>query len=143
MSEANEALEAAGRELITGFDIMSPTVFFGVLIGAAIPAVFSAMLILGVDRNAQRMVAEIHRQFQSIPGLREGKKNAKPDYGKCIDIATSGALRELIPAGLTAILATWWWALSAVRWPSAVSCWEISSAVCCWRCSCPMQAGSG
>ena len=106
MSEANEALEAAGRELITGFDIMSPTVFFGVLIGAAIPAVFSAMLILGVDRNAQRMVAEIHRQFQSIPGLREGKKNAKPDYGKCIDIATSGALRELIPAGLTAILAT-------------------------------------
>ena len=106
MSEANEALEASGRELITGFDIMSPTVFFGVLIGAAIPAVFSAMLILGVDRNAQRMVAEIHRQFKSIPGLREGKKNAKPDYGKCIDIATSGALRELIPAGLTAIIAT-------------------------------------
>ena len=106
MSEANEALAAAGRELLTGFDIMSPTVFFGTLIGAAIPAVFSAMLILGVDKNAQRMVAEIHRQFNEIPGLREGKKGAKPEYSKCIDIATSGALHELIPAGLMSIIAT-------------------------------------
>ncbi len=104
MSEANTALAEAGKELITGFDIMSPTVFFGVLIGAAIPAVFSAMLILGVDRNAQRMVAEIHRQFNTIVGLREGK--TKPEYDKCIDIATAGALRELIPAGLMTIIAT-------------------------------------
>ena len=104
MSEANVALAAAGKELISGFDIMSPTVFFGILVGAAIPAVFSAMLILGVDRNAQRMVAEIHRQFREIAGLREGK--AKPEYDKCIDIATSGALRELIPAGLMTIAAT-------------------------------------
>ena len=106
MAEVNGALEAAGRALITGFDIMSPTVFFGVLIGAAVPAGFSAMLILGVDKNAQRMVQEIHRQFDSIPGLREGKKGVKPEYGKCIDIATSGALRELIPAGLMSIAAT-------------------------------------
>ncbi len=106
MSEANSALAEAGRELITGFDIMSPTVFFGVLVGAAIPAVFSAMLILGVDKNAQRMVQEIHRQFKSIPGLKEGKEGVKPEYGKCIDIATAGALRELIPAGLMSIIAT-------------------------------------
>ena len=97
MSEVNVSLAEAGRELITGFDIMEPTVFFGVLIGAAIPAVFSAMLILGVDKNAQRMVAEIHRQFDTIPGLREGKKGVKAEYGKCIDIATTGALKELIP----------------------------------------------
>ncbi len=106
MSEANAALAAAGRELITGFDIMSPMVFFGVLIGAAIPAVFSAMLILGVDKNAQRMVQEIHRQFNTIKGLREGVEGVKPEYGKCIGIATSGALRELIPAGLMSIAAT-------------------------------------
>ena len=62
------------------------------------------MLILGVDRNAQRMVAEIHRQFREIRGLKEGKADA--DYDKCIDIATQGALRELIPAGLFAIIAT-------------------------------------
>lgn len=106
MSEANAALAAAGKELITGFDIMNPTVFFGVLVGAAVPAVFSAMLILGVDKNAQRMVAEIHRQFNSIPGLKEGKEGVKPDYGKCIDIATAGSLKELIPAGLMTIVAT-------------------------------------
>ncbi|MBQ8729784.1 MAG: sodium/proton-translocating pyrophosphatase, partial [Lachnospiraceae bacterium] len=106
MSEVNSALAEKGQELITGFDIMDPTVFFGTLIGAAIPAVFSAMLILGVDKNAQRMVAEIHRQFKEIKGLREGDPKAKPEYDKCIDIATTGSLRELIPAGLMSILAT-------------------------------------
>ena len=106
MSEANIALAEAGKALITGFDIMNPTVFFGMLVGAAIPAVFSAMLILGVDKNAQRMVAEIHRQFNTIKGLREGKPGVKPEYDKCIDIGTTGALRELIPAGLMAIIAT-------------------------------------
>lgn len=104
MSEVNVALIEAGKEAITGFDIMEPTVFFGVLIGAAVPAVFSAMLILGVDRNAERMVAEIHRQFREIKGLKDG--STSPDYGKCIDIATSGALKELVPAGLMAILMT-------------------------------------
>ncbi len=104
MSEVNANLPAS--EQITGFDIMDPTVFFGILIGASIPAVFSAMLILGVDKNAQRMVAEIHRQFNEIKGLREGDPNAKPEYDKCIDIATTGSLRELIPAGLMSILAT-------------------------------------
>ena len=91
-------------ELVKGFDVMDPLVFFGMLVGAAIPAVFSAMLMLGVDRNAQRMVEEIHRQFNTIDGLKEGKVD--PEYNKCIDIATSGAIRELIPAGLVAIMST-------------------------------------
>ncbi|MEG2037785.1 MAG: sodium/proton-translocating pyrophosphatase, partial [Ruthenibacterium sp.] len=91
---------------IVGFDIMNPLVFFGMLIGAAIPAVFCAMLMLGVDRNAQRMVAEIHRQFREIIGLKEGKEGVDPEYDRCIEIATTGALKELIPAGLVAIIAT-------------------------------------
>lgn len=111
MSEVNTAARelgiiAAGESFIKNFDIMDPTVFFGLIFGVAIPAIFSAMLMLGVDKNAQRMVAEIHRQFDTIPGLKEGKEGVKPDYDKCIDIATSGALKELIPAGLVAILAT-------------------------------------
>lgn len=105
-SEVNEAAMEMGLTGISGFDIMNPTVFFGMLIGASIPAVFSAMLIRGVDRNAQRMVEEIHRQFDEIPGLKEGDPSAVPDYGRCIEIATTGALKELIPAGLTIILAT-------------------------------------
>ena len=88
------------------FDLMNPTVFFGLLVGVAVPAVFSAMLMMGVNRNAQRMVAEIHRQFKEIKGLREGKPGVHPEYEKCIDIATKGALKELIPAGLVTILVT-------------------------------------
>ncbi|RDU21979.1 sodium-translocating pyrophosphatase [Anaerosacchariphilus polymeriproducens] len=106
MNEVNVAAAIAGKEIISGFDIMNPVVFFGLMIGIPIPAVFSAMLILGVDRNAQRMVKEIRRQFKEIPGLREGKAGVVPDYSKCIDIATTGALRELIPAGLMAIITT-------------------------------------
>ncbi len=105
MSEVNGVITDV-VDKITGFDVMNPMVFFGLLIGAAIPAVFSAMLILGVDRNAQRMVAEIHRQFREIIGLKEGKEGVTPEYDKCITIATNGALKELIPAGVVAIIAT-------------------------------------
>ncbi|MFV0242852.1 MAG: sodium-translocating pyrophosphatase [Lacrimispora sphenoides] len=103
MSEVNDA---AGTTVLTGFDIINPTVFFGMLVGASVPAIFSAMLMLGVDRNAQRMVSEIHRQFREIKGLKEGKPGVVPEYDKCIDIATNGALKELIPAGLVSILVT-------------------------------------
>jgi len=108
MSEVNEAAEALGlgANYLKGFDIMNPMVFFGMIVGAAIPVVFSAMLMLGVDRNAQRMIAEIHRQFKEIAGLKEGREGVVPEYDKCIEIATIGAIRELIPAGLMAIIAT-------------------------------------
>lgn len=106
MSEVNVAAAALGIAGIENFDVMNPLVFFGMLIGAAIPAVFSAMLMLGVDRNAQRMVTEIHRQFREIVGLKEGKEGVEPEYAHCIEIATNGAIKELIPAGLMAIVAT-------------------------------------
>lgn len=111
ISEVNDSVVAHNLlhpldqlEKITSFDIMNPLVFFGLLIGASVPAVFSALLILGVDRNAQRMVGEIHRQFKEIPGIMTGK--AKPEYDKCIEIATLGAIKELIPAGLFTIILT-------------------------------------
>ena len=107
------ALLAAFKEIVraqTGqlvsFDLMNPFVLLGALIGIAIPAVFSAMLMLGVGRNAERMIAEIRRQFREIPGLREGKPGVKPDYARCVDIATKGAIRELMPASVFAIAST-------------------------------------
>ncbi len=111
MSEVNTAavdlgIVEEGIQYLQGFDIINPVVFFGLLFGAAIPAVFSAMLMLGVDRNAQRMVAEIHRQFKEIVGLKEGKEGVVPEYDKCIEIATTGAIKELIPAGLMVIVST-------------------------------------
>jgi K(+)-stimulated pyrophosphate-energized sodium pump len=97
---------AARAGMNVTFDIMDPLVLLGALIGLAIPAVFSAIVILGVGRNATRMIAEIRRQFREIPGLKEGKPGVKPDYAKCVDIATVGALRELMPASLIAIVST-------------------------------------
>jgi K(+)-stimulated pyrophosphate-energized sodium pump len=107
------ALLAAFQEIVraeTGvaisFDFMNPLVLMGALIGIALPAVFSAMLMLGVGRNAERMISEIRRQFREIPGLKEGKPGVKPDYAQCVDIATRGAIRELMPACVVAIVAT-------------------------------------
>jgi len=106
ISEVNVAAVKLGKPLIEGFDVINPLVFFGLLVGAAIPALFSSMLMLGVNRNAQRMVSEIHRQFEEIDGLKEGREGVTPEYDKCIEIATKGAIRELIPAGLMTIIAT-------------------------------------
>ena len=70
------ALLGAFQEVVKGitgdvieFSMMDPLVFFGALVGAAIPAVFSAMLMIGVNRNSQKMLEEIHTQFDTIEGL--------------------------------------------------------------------------
>jgi K(+)-stimulated pyrophosphate-energized sodium pump len=88
------------------FDLMNPVVMAGAFIGVAMPPVFSALLMLGVGKNAQRMIEEVRRQFREIPGLREGKKGVNPDYAKCVDIATIGALKELMPATIIIIVST-------------------------------------
>lgn len=106
------ALLAAYQEILAGlgkpsdFAILDPLVFFGMIVGVAVPAVFSALLMMGVERNAVRMVTEIHRQFDEIPGLREGREGVAPDYNRCIDIAAIGALKELLPAGVMSIVVT-------------------------------------
>jgi K(+)-stimulated pyrophosphate-energized sodium pump len=99
------ALFAAYAHLvdIKTLDLMSPQVIAGIFIGAMMPPLLSAMLILAVSRNSERMIEEIRRQFREIPGLAEGK--ARPDYAKCVDIATAGALKELLLPGIVAIVA--------------------------------------
>ncbi len=84
-------------------NLINPTVVAGILIGAMMPPVLSALLILAVGKNAFRMIEEIRRQFKEIPGLMEGK--AKPDYAKCVDIAAKGALKELVLPCVLAIVA--------------------------------------
>lgn len=99
------ALFAAYAEIvdITIIDITKPEVISGVFIGAMMPPLLSALLILAVGKNGFRMIGEIRRQFREIPGLMEGK--IKPDYGRCVDIATKGALRELLLPCVLAIIA--------------------------------------
>ncbi|RJS86760.1 sodium-translocating pyrophosphatase [Candidatus Bathyarchaeota archaeon] len=88
------------------FDLMNPLVLTGALIGISVPPLFSAMVMLGVSKNAFRMIEEIRRQFREIPGLKEGKEGVKPDYARCVDIATTGALKELLPASVVSIMIT-------------------------------------
>jgi len=83
-------------------NLIDPKVVAGVFIGAMMPPLLSALLILAVGKNAFRMIEEVRRQFREVPGLLEGK--AKPDYAKCVDIATKGAIRELMLPCLLAIV---------------------------------------
>ncbi|MCS7097013.1 MAG: sodium-translocating pyrophosphatase [Candidatus Methanomethylicia archaeon] len=75
-------------------NLMKPEILIGLFSGGMMPPLLSALLILAVGRNSERMIEEIRRQFREVPGLIEGK--AKPDYAKCVDIATKGALKELM-----------------------------------------------
>jgi len=71
-------------------------------LGAMAPPLFSALTILSVGGVALKKNEEIRRQFREIPGLVEGK--AKPDSNRCVDIATRGALKELILPGALSFL---------------------------------------
>ena len=82
-------------------DLMNPIVLVGVFIGSFMPPLFSALTILSVGKNSFRMIEEIRRQFKDVPGLIEGK--ARPDYARCVDIATKGALKELVLPSILSI----------------------------------------
>ena len=99
------ALFAAYAEVVNikSLNLMTPEVVVGVFLGGMMPPLLSALLILAVGRNAERMVEEVRRQFREIPGLMEG--TAKPDYARCVDIATKGALKELVLPCSLAIIA--------------------------------------
>ena len=87
---------------LTSIELLDPWVFGGLLFGAMLPFIFSAMTMKSVGKAALDMVKEVRRQFKEIPGLMEG--TAKPEYAKCVDISTSAALREMIPPGLLVLL---------------------------------------
>ncbi|TVR72758.1 MAG: sodium-translocating pyrophosphatase [Spirochaetaceae bacterium] len=91
--------ETAGIEVA---NLMYIEVMAGTLIGGMLPFLFSALAIGGVGRGAGDVVEEVRRQFREIPGLMEG--NARPDYERCVDIATKRALREMIIPGMLVIL---------------------------------------
>jgi len=84
-----------------GIQVNLPQVFVGFLIGAAVPFLFSAFALKAVGRSAFFVVQEVRRQWREIPGLMEGK--ADPDYGKCVDIVTAAAQKELLGPGILAI----------------------------------------
>jgi K(+)-stimulated pyrophosphate-energized sodium pump len=86
--------EKAGIGILGHLDIRRPDVMAGILIGSVFPALLSSIALKEVGKSAKLMVEEVRRQFKEIPGLTEGK--AEPDYNRCIDISTRGALKRMI-----------------------------------------------
>ena len=84
------------------FSLFNPLVLVGLLIGGLLPFVFSSLMMRAVGKGAFKVVEEVRRQFKEIPGIWEG--TTKPEYGKCVDIVTSAALREMIVPGMIAVL---------------------------------------
>jgi len=89
---------------VSTLDLLKPSIVAGLFLGGCVVALFCALVILAVGRNAFRMVEEVRRQFREIPGLLEGRPGAKPDYKKCVEISTHGAIKELIAPGLSALI---------------------------------------
>jgi K(+)-stimulated pyrophosphate-energized sodium pump len=92
------AFESGGEFIL---HIGNPMVLIGMFIGALIPFLIASITMTAVGDAAMEMIEEIRRQFREIPGLLEG--NAEPDNAKCIDIATSAALKRMLLPGVIAV----------------------------------------
>lgn len=90
------------RSGVHQLDLLDPVVFAGLVVGGALPFLFTAQTMRAVGTAAFSMIEEVRRQFRTIPGILEG--TGKPDYKTCVQISTTAALREMIAPGALVIL---------------------------------------
>jgi K(+)-stimulated pyrophosphate-energized sodium pump len=83
-------------------DLAQPDVFVGGLLGAMLVFLFASFAIRAVGKTAREMINEVRRQFKDDPGIMD--RTSKPDYAKCVDIATKGALKAMIVPALLPVL---------------------------------------
>ncbi len=88
---------------ILNLNIDNPVVLIGLFIGGMLPFLFSSMCMRAVGKAAFDIVSEVRRQFKEIPGIMEG--TGKPEYGKCVDIVTAAALKQMALPAIMAVLA--------------------------------------
>jgi K(+)-stimulated pyrophosphate-energized sodium pump len=101
-AQLNKTLSATAQiTILKGINVSDTRVFIGLLLGGALPWLFSSLSIRAVSRAAGRIVEEVRRQFR-IPGVWEG--TVKPDYAQVVGISTASAQKELLPLAAISVL---------------------------------------
>jgi K(+)-stimulated pyrophosphate-energized sodium pump len=104
VSWREELIEEAGGEVIKSFDLATPEVLIGLLLGGMMVYLFASLAIEAVGRAGAQVVEEVRRQFREKPGIMDGTD--KPDYATCVAIVTARAQREMIVPALIPIVVT-------------------------------------
>jgi len=94
----------SGKTRVVNLNLLDARIFAGLFIGAMLPFLFSSFIMRAIGRTAGRIVEEVRRQFREIKGLLTGEPEAKPDYGRAVQICTASAQKEMILPSLLAII---------------------------------------